>query len=218
MPKKRDNYGVLLNALGNPTKLSIVFLLTHQDKMTVTQMAKHVGLTKANLYHFVRQMVTDGLLSKPESVVKENYVEKYYRLNAKLFESINPSEQRKRLKAAPPAELKIILQSALASLGLDFRLLAEEIDRADNVMLEQIVKSVAEERITLSYSILSDKAYEYVLGELKRVHKLVEEKWRDEKGTLKGNRLVIVGLPQFRDEVISSPSGVAARGTTKCKY
>ena len=199
MPKKRDVYSVLLDALANPTKLSIVFLLTHHYKMTVTQMAKQVGLTKANLYHFVGQMVADGLLSKPETVVKENYVEKYYRLNAKLFESINPSEQKKRLKAATPVELKIILQSALASLGLDFRLLAEEIDRADSMMLQQIATSVVEERITLSYSILPDKAYEYVLGELKRVNKIVEEKWGDEKGLLKGNRLVIVGLPQFRD-------------------
>src|SRR5712691_8276822 len=93
---KRDVYKILLSTLGNSTKLSIVFLLSHNDRMTVTQMAKHVGVTKANLYHFVSQMVKDGLLSKPEAVVKENYVEKYYRLAPKLFESIDPSEQRKR--------------------------------------------------------------------------------------------------------------------------
>jgi hypothetical protein len=126
--------------------------------MTVTQMSKFVRVGKANLYHFVSQMVRDGLLSKPETLVKKNYVEKYYGLDEKFFEALDLSEQRKRLKAARPEELKTILQSTLVSIGLDFRLMAEEIARADETTLKQIAKSVAEDRITLSYSILSDKA------------------------------------------------------------
>ncbi len=200
---RRDVYKVLLNTLGNPTKLSIVFLLSHHDKMTVTQMAKHVGVGKANLYHFVSQMVKDGLLSKPESLVKRNYVEKYYRLDEDFFDSIDSSVQRKRLKSAPLGELKSILQSTLASIGLDFRLMAEEIARADDRMLQEIARIVADERITLSYSILRDKAYEYVLGELRRVNKTVMEKWGKEKLSLKGNRVIIVGLPYFGKETLS---------------
>jgi predicted transcriptional regulator len=162
---KRDIYKILLNTLENPTKLSILMLLTRHRKMTVTQMSKFVGVGKANLYHFVSQMVRDGLLSKPEALVKRNYVEKYYRLDEKFFEALDPSEQRKRLKAARPEELKTILQSTLVSIGLDFRLMAEEIARADEKTLTQIAKAVAEEQIALSYSILSDKAYEHVLAE-----------------------------------------------------
>jgi DNA-binding MarR family transcriptional regulator len=71
-----DIYKILLNTLENPTKLSIVLLLSHRDKMTVTQMSKVVRVSRANLYHFVGQMVKDGLLSKPEAIVKKNYVEK----------------------------------------------------------------------------------------------------------------------------------------------
>jgi hypothetical protein len=108
--------------------------------MTVTQMSKFVRVGKANLYHFVSQMVRDGLLSKPETLVKKNYVEKYYGLDEKFFEALDPSEQRKRLKAARPEEFKTILQSTLVSIGLDFRLMAEEIARADETTLKQIAK------------------------------------------------------------------------------
>jgi DNA-binding Lrp family transcriptional regulator len=194
---KRDIYKILLNTLQNPTKLGILMLLTRQDKMTVTQMSKLVNVSKANLYHFVSQMVRDGILGKPKVLIKKNYVEKYYRLDEKFFEALDPSEQRKRLKAARPEELKTILQSTLVSIGLDFRLLAEEIAGADEKTLKQIANAVAEERITLSYSILSDKAYNHVLAELKRMNKTITEVERREKPPLQGNRLILVGLPRF---------------------
>jgi DNA-binding Lrp family transcriptional regulator len=197
---KRDIYKILLNTLENPTKLGILMLLTHKHKMTVTQMSKLIKVSKANLYHFVGQMVKDGLLSKPEALIKKNYVEKYYRLDEKFFEALDPSEQRKRLKAARPEELKTILQSTFVSLGLDFRLMAEEIARADDKTLKQIAKSVSDERTTISYSILSDKAYEYVLAELKRINKTTMEAEGREKPSLQGNRVILVGLPRFGTE------------------
>ncbi len=195
---KQDPYKTIIDALGSPTKLSIIFLLSHNEKMTVTQMAKHVGVGKANLYHFVSQMVSDGILTKPEAVVKENYVEKYYRLNQEQFNAVNPDEQRKRLKGASPEKLKTILQSALVSIGLDFRLLAEEIGRADRNMLQQIAKSVEEERVTVSYAILSEEPYRYFLSEVKKIHRTINEKWGNES-PIRGNRVVIVGIPQFTE-------------------
>ena len=124
----------------------------------------------------------------------------YYRLDERFFEAIDLSQQRKRLKAARPEELKTILQSTLVSLGADFRRLAEEIARAGDKTLEQIARSVAEERIALFYSILPDKAFEYVLAELKRINKTVLERWGHEKSLPKGNRVILIGLPRFRAE------------------
>ena len=194
---KRDIYEILLNTLENPTKLGILMLLTHHPKMTVTQMSKFIGVSKANLYHFVGQMVKDGILSKRETIVKKNYVEKYYRLDEKFFRALDPAQQRERLKAARPEELKAILQSTLVSLGLDFRLMAEEIATADDKSLKQIAKSVAEEQITLSYSILSDKTYDHILTELKKINRTISEVERREKSSLRGNRVIIVGLPRL---------------------
>lgn len=198
MPKP-DAYEAMLNAISNQTKLSIVFLLSHHEKMTVTQMAKQVKVGKANLYHFVSQMVSDGMLTKPEAVVRGNYVEKYYRLNERLFESIETDKQRSRLKQASPKELQTILQSGLAALGLDLRVLAEEVAKADRAILEQIAQFVSVERITISYSILPDQAYDYFVGEFRRVYKTIEEKWGKEKAFPKGNRVVVVALPRFKE-------------------
>src|SRR2546428_13740107 len=97
---KPDIYKILLNTFENPTKLSILMLLTHHRKMTVTQMSKFVRVGKANLYHFVGQMVKDGLLTKPETLVKKNYVEKHNKLDRRFFEALTRSAQRKRFKAA----------------------------------------------------------------------------------------------------------------------
>jgi hypothetical protein len=83
---------------------------------------------------------------------------------------------------------------------LDFRLLAEEIATTDDKALERIARLVTEEKITLSYSILPDKAFEYVLAELKRINKTVMERWGSEKSLLNGNRVILVGLPRFEAE------------------
>ena len=197
---KRDIYKTLLDALGNPTKLGILMLLSHSEKMTVTQMSKRMKVTKANLYHFVSQMVRDGLLSKPESQVKKNYVEKYYRVDPKFFSALDPAEQKKRTKAASPAELKGILQSALVSIGLDFRIMAEEIANADSKLLNNLAKLVAEEKVTLAYSVVHDKTYDAILPELRRINQKMEELEKGIEPAVRGNRVIVIGLPQFESE------------------
>jgi predicted transcriptional regulator len=193
----RDIYNTLLDTLGNPTKLGVLMLLSHTDKMTVTQMSKQMKVTKANLYHFVSQMVRDGLLSKPESQVKKNYVEKYYRVDPRFFAAVDTAEQKKRTKAATPAELKRILQSALISIGLDFRILAEEISNADNKVLSRLATFVAEDKVTLAYSIVHDKTYESILPELRRISKSMEEIEKGQEPALRGNRVIVIGLPRL---------------------
>jgi predicted transcriptional regulator len=196
----RDIYKILLDTLGNPTKLGVLMLLSHTDKMTVTQMSKQMKVTKANLYHFVSQMVRDGLLSKPESQVKKNYVEKYYRVDPRFFAAVDSAEQRKRTKSATPAELKKILQSALISIGLDFRILAEEISNADNKVLNRLATFVAEDRVTLAYSIVHDKTYESILPELRRINQSMEEIEKGQEPALRGNRVIVIGLPRLESD------------------
>jgi hypothetical protein len=49
-------------------------------------------------------------------------------------------------------------------------------------------------------SRLLDRAFGYVLAELKRINKTVMEQWGSEKSSLKGNRVILVGLPQLGAE------------------
>ena len=73
-PRTAGIYDLLFKTLSNPTKASILMLLAMKDRLTVTQMAKHIKVTRSNLYHFVGEMVEDGLLSKPQVVVKKNHI------------------------------------------------------------------------------------------------------------------------------------------------
>lgn len=185
---------VLFKALENPTKLNIIFLLSRHERMTVTQMAEHVRVGKPNLYHFVNQMVKDGLLSKPEVQVKRNYVEKYYRLNRKPFESLSSGEQRRLMKSASPEKVVSILRSGLAAIGLELRLIAEEYAHADREVMQALARSVADERVSLSYAILSDEAYDYVVSELRKISKTVDKRWGDQVA-VGGNRIILFALP-----------------------
>jgi predicted transcriptional regulator len=63
--EKTDIYKKMLETFSNHTKMKIIMLLAENGEMTVTQMAPHLDLGRSNLYHFVRQMVNDGMLKNP---------------------------------------------------------------------------------------------------------------------------------------------------------
>lgn len=171
--------------------------------MTVTQMSNHVDVTKANLYHFVREMVKDGLLAKPEIRVKKNYVEKYYRLSEAAFKSVGPLEAQEKLSESKPEECRAILESFLTSLGLHLYLLAEQVKRAEDEKLAAIASAFKERMVVLHYSILGDAAYAYELKEYRRITKKSIERWGQKSESLSGNgnRLIIIGLPQLRTDL-----------------
>jgi DNA-binding HxlR family transcriptional regulator len=194
---EQDIYSKLLKTFQNSTKMSIILLLSENEKMTVTQMAKQVDVTKANLYHFVGEMVRDGLLSKPEVKIRRNYVEKYYSLNEAAFKLADPVVAEEKLREAKPEQYRSLLQSFLTSLGLYFRLFAEEIARADSSKLELISSAFKKQEILLHYSVIGDPAYEYEINEYKKVIKRSIEKWSKKPSTKPRNRLIIVGLPRF---------------------
>ena len=195
---KQGITAVILNTLQNPTKLGVLFLLMRYPKLTVTQMSKSIGVSKANLYHFVSQMVRDGLLSKPEVAVRGNYVEKYYRLQWKALASIDPADQKKRVKAMSPEQQREILQSFLASASLVSRLMGEEIHRADKPTLERIHRAFHSELINMSYMVLPDKAYEEAVRKINAVVGDIRKGF-DKNLPFRGNRIMILGLPQFEE-------------------
>jgi len=195
---KRDANSVILNTLQNPTKLGVLFLLMRHPKLTVTQMSKDIGVSKANLYHFVGQMVEDGLLTKPEVAVRGNYVEKYYRLQWKALASVDPADQKKKVKAMRPEQQKEILQAFLASASLVSRLLAEELRRSDKDTLERINRAFQSDLVSMSYMVLPDLLYEQTVRKLNGVVDETRKSWGGKGLPFKGNRIIIVGLPQLQ--------------------
>ena len=194
---RNDIHSALMKAFQNPTKLSIILLLSGGRRLTVTQMSKSVKVTRANLYHFVGELVREGILSKPEAQVKRNYVEKYYTLNEGAFKSADPQEVERRLREGKPEDQLAVIRSFLVSLSLQFHLLSEEFSRVDDGRAREVAKALKERRIFLHYSVLADEAYLHELGEYGRIVDRSTRRWGSKSGLPSGNRLIIVGVPRL---------------------
>ena len=194
---RKDSVSVGLDAMQNPTKLRIIFLLMKHPRLTVTQMSKDIGVSKANLYHFAGQMVKDGLLTEPEVVVKGNYVEKYYTLKWGALESINAVERK--IKSLKPEAQREILQTFLVSATLVSRMLAEELGKADRNALADIHSAYRKDMINTTYLIIPDEVYAGAVKKLNKVVKEILELYRGKEMAPGQNRIVILGVPQMKE-------------------
>ena len=129
--EQKGDFEILSKTFSNPTKLGIILLLTEHEKMTVTQMAKYLSVSRSNIYHFVAQMVSDGILNEPEIVAKKNYVEKYYTLNARMIE-FSEEDWEKGLNKMSVDELRSMISSALLGYSMNLKLSAEQISQASD--------------------------------------------------------------------------------------
>jgi predicted transcriptional regulator len=210
----RRIYERFTRSFQNPTKLSILLLLTQKKEMTVTQMSRYIGVTKANLYHSIVELVKDGLVSEPEIQVKRNYIEKYYHLNLLALRAIDPYELQKRLnQGASSTEYKDLLESFFTSFSLYFKIYAHEMGKAPPEKLEQIMKDFKEERLLLSSLSLEDEQYAYELREIRSLLKkaMLREKTARSNGITKRpeyfgedeNKIFIVAMPRSMAGFIS---------------
>jgi DNA-binding transcriptional ArsR family regulator len=196
---RHDSTAAVLSALVNPTKLQVLFLLMKHHRLTVTQMSKEIGVSKANLYHFVSQMVKDELLSEPEAEVKGNYVEKYYRLQWNVLASVDPADQRKKVKEMKPEQQREILMAFLASATLVSRMLTDEVSRADKDALKRISQAFQSRLMNMTYMVIPDEVYE---GAIKKLNEAVDGIRKSMKGkrlSFGGNRILVLGVPQLQE-------------------
>ncbi|HVP23400.1 MAG TPA: ArsR family transcriptional regulator [Conexivisphaerales archaeon] len=188
---------LLLRTLLNPTKLSVIVLLSDNEPLTVTQMAKAVKVSRANLYHFVSEMVGEGLLIGPESRVKKNYVEKYYRLNSELLEGSVGKDWEATLRSAKPEAFRDLLRSLFVSFSMQFRIMAEQLAGADSRMLSRLDK-LREKHLFLGvYSVLPDDRYASVVKELTDVLVSSDERGKEDEGARGRNKLIVVAMPDL---------------------
>ncbi len=198
-----NEYEVLFDALGNSTKTSILLLLSRRKKLTVTQMSKFIKVTRSNLYHFVGEMVKDGLIAEPEVVVRKNHIEKYYSQNPQFWKTIDPFTQEKLMRETLTLEEgRRMLISAFLSLSLQFRMYADEFMNATDEEVARAARQFEIERLMISIWSVDDNVYDMVIPRLRGLLKDViseEEKHPGEKGLPGGNGVYIVGLPRLFD-------------------
>jgi DNA-binding transcriptional ArsR family regulator len=71
--------------LADPTRRRIVHLLKARE-LTVGQIAEQLSKTPQNIYHHMRKLLDGELVEVAREARVENFVEKYYRATAEIFE------------------------------------------------------------------------------------------------------------------------------------
>ena len=200
----QNRYEILSDLFRNPTKFRIIMLLTEQERMTVTQMSKVIKVSKSNLYHFISQMVQQGLVLEPEVIPKKNYVEKFYRLNEDMFRAEDPKEWDKILLGATNNEIKEVVSSVLMGYSMTLSFIADRIANSDDSEGENLRKWLIEQTpYTLTYSVMSKKTTTKVKPILRQLRQALIESGEDGGSTFNTSvsRLLVVFLPMLGNPI-----------------
>ncbi len=195
-----NRYEKLTEVFRNPTKFRIILLLSEHGRMTVTDMAKLVKVSRSNLYHFIAQMVKDGIVKPPEVIPRKNYVEKFYRLNDEMFKAEEMKEWEKLLRIANPKEIKETVSSILMGYSMILSFIADRISASEGDAVEQLRNWLIEETpYTLSYAVMSKKTSSRINPILKELWKaLSDETEKDDNSDSNAwSRLLLVFLPML---------------------
>ena len=193
----------LISAISNRTKLSIITLLVHRKRMTVTQMSKLIGTTRSNLYQTIGDLVSSGIINEPEAVVNRNYVEKYYTLNESMFKELDSESWKKRLQSLSGDQSREIVVSFLLSQSMNLQIMAQEIQMSPAKTSPKIKEFLQSDRILMSYGRISDATYSKLLDHEKALMKIFEDN-PDDDGD---NTYVILGIPSLLDSREPERSG-----------
>ncbi len=195
-----NRYEILTEVFRNPTKFRIILLLSEHGRMTVTDMAKLVKVSRSNLYHFIAQMVKDGIGKPPEVIPRKNYVEKFYRLNDEMFKAEEMKEWEKLLRIASPKEIKETVSSILMGYSMILSFIADRISASEGDAVEQLRNWLIEETpYTLSYAVMSKKTSSRINPILKELWKALSDETEkdDDSDSNAWSRLLLVFLPML---------------------
>lgn len=183
-----EKFGLLMDAYKNNTKLSIIFLLAENERMTVTQMAQHIEVSRSNLYHYISQLVDDGLLNPPEVVPKKNYVEKFYTLNKSMFDLIQWEELEEHFKKMSAEEVRSLLRAFLLGQSFNLQLIAEKVKHVDSTQILQFKDAMLNQEAFMGYSVSHMGKH----PRFKEIIKKIEEEYRalDEEGEKESDTII----------------------------
>lgn len=98
--------------LADSTRRQIVNLLKARE-LTVSQIAEQLAKTPQTIYHHIHKLVEGGLVEVSRQETVENFIEKYYRATAEIFEvrhgegdeELNESDVESVLRSLSSSEL-----------------------------------------------------------------------------------------------------------------
>lgn len=194
-----ERFDIISKTYSNPTKIGIILLLLENNRMTVTQMEKYLGVSRSNIYHFTAQMVSDGILNEPEVVPKKNYVEKYYTLNVEMIE-FKEEDWEEGFNTMSVDALRVMLSSALLGYSMDLKFHAERLSKASDEEIIRLKDWFYEMPFSLLYSTMSSMGTKEAKRLLSTMTKELMEssKKREEKDGEDIAKLMIVFLPYLK--------------------
>jgi len=74
-----------MELLGDETRRRIIYLLRARES-TISQVAEELKLTPQAIYHHVKKLLKAGMIEVEREERVENFIEKYYRASAEVFE------------------------------------------------------------------------------------------------------------------------------------
>ena len=74
-----------MELLGDETRRRIIYLLRARES-TISQVAEELKLTPQAIYHHVKRLLKAGMIEVEREERVENFIEKYYRASAEVFE------------------------------------------------------------------------------------------------------------------------------------
>ncbi len=164
-------------------------------QMTVTQLSKVTNTTRPNLYRSIKELVGDGIILKPRIKVKKNYVEKYYELNLKIFDSVKTSQMMGAISRAPASDLRELIISFLFMNSLLSNIFAEQIRTAADDEIENYRRKILDGTILMSYSTLSDSSMQTFSKYFNRFIDVLENKKKTSEK--EEHALVVLSLPLY---------------------
>lgn len=98
--------------MADDTRRRIVNLLRAREQ-TVSQISENLDKTPQNIYHHIRKLAEGGLVEVVREEKIENFIERYYRATAEIFEITHGREEEE----VSPTEVKGVLK-ALSKAGI----------------------------------------------------------------------------------------------------
>ena len=105
-----------MELLGDDTRRRIIYLLRARES-TISQVAEELKLTPQAIYHHVKRLLKAGMIEVEREERVENFIEKYYRASAEVFE-LSWGAQGKTQTVAAEHRLRDTLRS-LPKIGID---------------------------------------------------------------------------------------------------
>jgi DNA-binding transcriptional ArsR family regulator len=154
-----------MKTFANPVRSAILYELTLRGECSATDLAEMLDQKVNNIYYHLRRLQNDNIINPPRSVVKRNYVEKYYSLNKKFLVSVNvdKEEWRRSQQDLPPEERK---QIAMTGLNLIISILRWRVEDYKRMSSEEIDELWQKEWVTLS--TFTQEQYETLVSRLEK--------------------------------------------------